>query len=142
MLRNTIIALVLATVLVPSFARAEFATPKSGDVRPAPTKHVRIPRVAVATAPRLTVDEVLQKINSIYMPGIQRCYRKSLIADPTLSGKVTLAFQVDDSGRVLMDSGSEKFDQCLARAVVGWRFTAPASETESHYRIGLVLASY
>jgi hypothetical protein len=146
MLRNTILSIALAVVLVPSFARAEFATPRdSGDVRPA-AKHTKIEhvptRVALVTAPRLTVDELLTKINTVYMTGLQRCYRKSLMADPDMSGKVMLAFQVDDAGRVLMDAGTTKFDQCVSRAVVGWRFSPPASANQAQFRISLVLQPF
>jgi hypothetical protein len=126
-------------------ARAEFVARDSGDVRPAivkRTKLERVPaRVALVTTPRLTVDEVLTKINTVYMTSLQRCYRKSLVADPAYSGKVILDFQVDEQGRVLMDRGANQFDHCIARAVGGWRFTAPASENETHYRISLVLQS-
>ena len=145
MLRNTILAVVAAVLLVPSFARAEFAPPRdSGDVRPA--KHIKIERVpsrvALVTTPRLTVDELLTKINTIYMTGLQRCYRKSLVTDPDMSGKVMLAFQVDDAGRVLMDAGTTQFEQCVSRTVVGWRFSPPASANDAQFRISLVLQAF
>ena len=145
MIRNTILAIVTAVLFVPSLARAEFATPRdSGDVRP--TKRQKLEhapsRVALVTTPRLTVDEVLGKINTVYMAGLQRCYRKSLVSDPDMSGKIMLAFQVDEAGRVLMDVGATKFDQCLSRAVVGWRFSPPSTSTGAQYRISLLLQSY
>ena len=145
-MKNLLLAVIATVLFVPSFARAEFAPHDSGDVRPAPTKRTKIEhaptRVALGTVPRLTVDEVLSKINTLYMGGIQRCYRRSLVADPTLSGKVVLAFQVDDAGHVLMDAGTQTFDQCMARMVVGWKFTAPANDAESHYRINLILQPF
>ena len=143
MMRN---ALLVAALLAPSIAHAEFATPRdTGDVRPTPTtkrsKIERVPsRVAVVTTPRLTVDEVLHKVNTVYMAGVQRCYRKSLLQDPDLSGKVMLAFQVDAEGRVLSDiTGECKFDEFLSRLVSSWRFSAPASEKDASFRISLVL---
>jgi outer membrane biosynthesis protein TonB len=149
MIRNTIIVAVATALLLPSItARAEFAPRDTSDVRPTPTKHIttkieHVPaRVALVTAPKLTVDEVLTKINTIYMASLQRCYRKSLLADPSISGKVILQFQVDENGRVLMDEGSTKFDQCVAHAVVGWRFSAPASDRDAHFKISLVLQSF
>lgn len=146
-MKNILLAVVAAVLFVPSFARAEFAPHDTGDVRPAPTtKHTRIERVpsrvALVTTPRLTVDELLTKINTIYMTSLQRCYRKSLVTDPDMSGKVMLAFQVDDAGRVLMDAGTTKFEQCVSRAVVGWRFSPPANANDAQFRISLVLQAF
>lgn len=146
MTRHTVLALVAAALLVPSLARAEFATPRDGgDVRPA-AKHMKVEhvpaRVALVTVPRLTVDELLSKINTLYMTSLQRCYRKSLVTDPEMSGKVLLAFKVDDQGRVQMDAGTTAFDQCVARIAAGWRFSPPATANEAQYRISLVLQPF
>ncbi|HUS28694.1 MAG TPA: AgmX/PglI C-terminal domain-containing protein [Kofleriaceae bacterium] len=139
-------AILVVAVLLPAIAHAEFATPRdTGDVRPAATikrtKVERSPsRVALVTTPRLTVDEVLTKINTIYMSGLQRCYRKSLAADPSLSGKVVLAFQVDADGHALSDiTGGRKFDECLSHIVAHWRFSPPANQNDASFRISLAL---
>jgi hypothetical protein len=146
---KNVVLLVAALLLAPAVAHAEFAARDNGDVRPPPTtikrtKIERVPsRVALVTPPRLTVDEVLSRINTVYMNGLQRCYRKSLVADPTLSGKVVLAFQVDSEGRVQSDiTGAGQFDECLSRVVGSWRFSPPASAKDSNFRISLVLQNY
>jgi hypothetical protein len=145
MIRNAIIVVAL---LLPAIAHAEFAAPRdAGDVRPAMTKRTKIERVpsrvALVTTPRLTVDEVLNKVNTVYMTSLQRCYRKGLVADPTLSGKVVLAFQVDADGHVLSDiTGARKFDDCLSRMVANWRFSPPASAKDASFRISLVLQNH
>jgi TonB family protein len=147
MIRNAALLVVAALLFAPALARAEFSTPRdAGDVRTVTMKHTKTERapsrVALVTAPRLTVDEVLTRINTVYMSGLQRCYRKSLVQDPSLSGKVILAFQVDANGRVLSDiTGERKFDECLSRMVANWRFSPPASEKQSSFRISLVLQS-
>lgn len=143
-MRNLLV--VAALLLVPAIAHAEFATPRdSGDVRPSTVKRTKIERVpsrvALVNTPRLTVDEVLTRINTVYMSGLQRCYRKSLMQDPYLSGKVVLSFQVDENGHALSDiTGERQFDQCLSRLVANWKFSPPASAKDASFRISLVLA--
>jgi hypothetical protein len=128
--------LVVALLLAPAIAHAELVSPTSKR-----TKIERAPsRVALVTTPRLTVDEVLTRINTVYMSGLQRCYRKALAADPTLSGKVIVAFQVDSEGRALSDiAGERQFDECLSRVVGSWRFSPPATPKDASFRISLVL---
>ena len=145
-MRNAILV-VTAALLFPMVAHAEFATPRdTPEVRASTfvkkTKIEHAPsRVAVAT-PRLTVDEVLQKVNTVYMSGLQRCYRKSLAYDPTISGKVMLAFQVGDDGSVQSNVPvATKFDECLSRIVGNWRFSIPATAKDSSFKISLMLAS-
>jgi hypothetical protein len=147
MIKNT--ALVIAALLfVPAIAHAEFATPRdTGDVRPVATKRTKIERVpsrvALVQTPRLTVDEVLARVNGAYMSGLQRCYRKSLLSDPSMSGKVMLAFRVTADGRVQSQLGmTSKFDECLTKMMGSWKFSAPSSEAESSFRISLVLQNY
>jgi hypothetical protein len=127
MIKNT--ALVIAALLfVPAIAHAEFATPRdTGDVRPVATKRTKIERVpsrvALVNTPRLTVDEVLARVNGVYM-----------------SGKVMLAFRVTAEGRVQSQLGmTSKFDDCLTKMMRSWKFSAPSSEAESSFRISLVL---
>jgi hypothetical protein len=147
---KNVVLLVAALLFAPTLAHAEFATPRdTGDVRPAPTtiKRTKIERgpsrVALVTTPRLTVDEVLTRINTVYMNGLQRCFRKSLAQDPSLGGKVTLAFRVDADGRAQSQlEMTSMFDDCLTKMMTHWRFSPPASESESSFRISLVLQAY
>jgi hypothetical protein len=141
--------LVVAALLLPAIAHAEFATPRdTAEVRPVSavkrTKIERVPsRVALVNTPRLTVDEVLTRINTVYMTGLQRCYRKSLLQDPALTGKVMLSFRVDAEGRVQSQLGmTSQFDECLTRIMGSWKFSAPSSEADSSFRISLVLQNY
>ena len=146
---KNVVLLVAALLLAPAVAHAEFAARETGDVRPPPTtikrtKIERTPsRVALVTTPRLTVDEVLTRINTVYMHGLQRCFRKSLAQDPSIAGKVMLAFRVDANGRVQSQLAmTSTFDDCLSKMMTGWRFSPPASESESSFRISLVLQAY
>jgi hypothetical protein len=146
---KNVVLLVAALLFAPAIAHAEFAARETGDVRPAPTtikrtKIERTPsRVALVTPPRLTVDEVLTRINTVYMNGLQRCFRKSLAQDPSIAGKVTLAFRVDAEGRVQSQLAmTSTFDDCLSKMMTGWRFSPPTSERDSSFKISLVLQAY
>jgi hypothetical protein len=127
---------VVVAVLVPSLARAEFIA-KKPEVRPAATaKVVQEP---------LTVDGVLRKINTVYMLGMQRCYVKGLSQDPSLTGKVTVAFTVNAWGHVsgTATGVAPQVDACLTNQLGRWQFPAPrdnkAKPTEASFKISLVL---
>jgi hypothetical protein len=134
MIRNIFI---VAALLVPGIARAEFVSKKSSDVRAQPTKP--------ASVDTLTVDGMLSKINNRYMTGLQRCYVKGLAQDPSLRGKVDVVFTINPWGRV---SGAAtgiapKVDSCLSNQLSTWRFPAPrdASDkpTQASFKISLML---
>jgi hypothetical protein len=100
-------------------------------------------RLAVARAelpPVLTVERVVEKINSVYMAPIQRCYRKALALDPSLHGSVMLAFAVAADGSVRGSAAgfADEFDGCISAAVKFWRFGPSAKPLE--LKISLVLA--
>ena len=127
--------LVLAALLVPNVAHAEFVSKKSSEVR-------------VATAAKveaLTVDGMLHKINSVYMLGMQRCYVKGLAQDPSLSGKVSVVFTVNPWGRVTgtVTGVSAKVDACLSNQLATWRFPSPRGAndkpTQASFKISLLL---
>ena len=42
----------------------------------------------------LTPDVIIARIKALYLAGLERCYRKALVADPSLTGKVALTFTV------------------------------------------------
>lgn len=72
------------------------------------------------------VDPIVSKIRSTYMTGLQRCYKKSLVTDPTLAGKLKLSFTVSDRGSVSDASASGVeggLTGCVEGLMNGWRFT-------------------
>ena len=157
---KTLLVAALLALLFPTAAHAEFLARRSGDTRAvilaAPTfKPEHAPsrvsfRETVTQAPAargLEVDDVLAKINGAYMAGLQRCYRKTLAVDPTVSGKVDLHFVVDANGRVasaLAGHGSGPgFERCLSNLMTGWRFGVALDDmghpTAASFRISLML---
>jgi hypothetical protein len=94
----------------------------------------------------LNAQTVLDKINALYMSGLQRCYRKGLSIDAQLSGRVAITFTIDEAGRVTDPdaSGSDpQVDHCIASQMASWRFTAPhdasGAATETTFHVSLAL---
>ena len=92
------------------------------------------------------VDGIIRKISTTYMPSLQRCYKKSLVGDGTLAGKVSLTFTVTDRG-ALTDGNAAGVDDNLASCVEGvmakWSFTpvidGDGDPTDVDVKLGLVL---
>ena len=72
-----------------------------------------------------TPELVLAKIRSQYMPGLMRCYKRGLVDDASLSGRVAVAFTVTDTGKVADASArglTPQIDACIAAQMATWRF--------------------
>lgn len=94
----------------------------------------------------LTVQMVLDKINTVYMPGLQRCYKKGLVEDATLSGKITMAFTVTERGGLDEQSAngvSSKVDSCVTDLMSSWHFPIPKDKdgdpAEQSFKLSLQL---
>jgi len=94
----------------------------------------------------LTAAVVLERINSLYMAGLQRCYKDGLRLDSTLSGKVAISFTVDDRGHVIdaeASGVSPGVDSCVKRLMGNWRFPIPKDKdgapTDASFAVGLAL---
>ena len=129
-------SLLVAAVLLPGIAHAEFAAKKT-------TTELR-----AATKPRetLTVNGMLDKINGEYLVGLQRCYSKGLAENPSLRGRITLTFTVNPYGHVsgTITGTTPKTDACLTAQVGKWRFPTPrdpkkGTPTEASFRLDMFL---
>jgi outer membrane biosynthesis protein TonB len=94
----------------------------------------------------LTPTAVERTIHDSYMPGLERCYHRAQVLEPSLSGKVTLTFTVDSHGRVTDAEASgvtPQVDSCVQSQMGHWHFTAPRTKkgdpTDASYRISLAL---
>lgn len=94
----------------------------------------------------LTVEAVLDKINIVYMAGLQRCYRKGLVEDSTLQGKIAMAFTVTERGTLDEQSAggvSSKVDECVTDLMASWRFPIPKDKkgdpSEQSFKLSLQL---
>jgi hypothetical protein len=94
----------------------------------------------------LTPDAVVDKIRTAYYAGLERCYHKAQVVDPTLSGKIALTFTVESHGRVTDPEASgvtAQVDSCIQSQMASWHFPAPRTKTgeptDASYKISLAL---
>ena len=115
------------------------------DVPPGRIKPVPTPRPPGTPS----VEAIIKKISTTYLGGLQRCYKKSLAGDATLSGKVSLTFTVTDRG-ALTDGQASGVDDTLAGCIEGlmgkWSFTpvvdADGDPTDVDIKLGLALTPH
>jgi hypothetical protein len=94
----------------------------------------------------LTPDQIVEKIKRDYLGGLMRCYRKGLVGDQSLAGKVAVTFTVAGNGKVTDQTAkgvSEGVDACIASQMGTWRFPQPLDEDgapdEMDFGMSLVL---
>lgn len=117
-----------------------------------PTHHTEHPgRIQLVPLPSdtsttLTPSAVLDKIQNVYMTGLQRCYLRGLEEDATLEGKVAIDFTVESHGRVTDPEAAgltAKVDACVTSLMANWHFPAPRDKagepTDASFKISLVL---
>lgn len=142
MLNNAAVVIAAALALAPSVAHAEFAVPRKAQSQPRVSRAVSVQATMAAMNAALTVDSMVDKINSAYITGLRRCYNKGLAIDPLLAGKVTVTFSISSYGNVSGEATgiSKQVDSCVASQIKTWRFGRPSDKREANYRISLVLA--
>ena len=145
MFRNAVITAALVAAAVPATAHAEFAVQRNEEIRPS-AKRVKLPARATEQTPRLSIEDMLGKINGVYMGGLRRCYTKALSMDPTAGGKVMVTFTINPWGRVTadVDGVSEMVESCVTSQARQWRFEIPrdanGKATQETFRVDLMLA--
>ena len=94
----------------------------------------------------LTAQAVLDLINTQYMAGLQRCYRRGLSLDAQLSGTIAISFTVGENGHVTEPdaAGSDaQVDHCIQTLMGVWRFPIPrdhhGAPTDATLHISLAL---
>ena len=116
------------------------------DERPA-TGRISIGPVKPDDSTTLTPAVVLDRINTVYMAGLQRCYRvHGLNFDSKLSGRVAISFTVDERGQIIDPDASgvsSGVDGCIQKQMGGWRFPIPKDKdgdpTEASFAVSLAL---
>ena len=76
----------------------------------------------------LTPEAVVAKIQAAYLAGLQRCYAHALKADATRAGKLSIAFTVSDTGKVIAAQATDldrEVDACMENQMSAWRFAIP-----------------
>jgi hypothetical protein len=85
---------------------------------------------------------VLAKIMAAYMPGLHRCYRERLAADPNARGKVTLELTVNEVGRAVRGAAhgfDDDLDRCMTAIMTGWRFAIPKDANSEPAEAGFAI---
>ena len=120
-------------------------TPKGPERDPGGRIHIK-PLPPEGPGTTLTVQMVLDKINGVYMVGLQRCYKKGLLGDAQLSGKVAMSFTVTERGGLddaHAQGVSSEVDACISAAMAGWRFAIPRDKdgdpTDTSFKLALAL---
>ncbi len=143
MMKNAALVVAAALALTPSLAHAEYRKTKA---HPAPQSRVARTAAVEATMAAmnaaLTVDTMVNKINTAYITGLRRCYNKGLAIDSSLKGKVTLTFSISSYGNVAGEATgiSPQVNACVAGLIKTWKFGRPTDRREANFRISLVLA--
>jgi hypothetical protein len=111
-----------------------------------PTPRVVLGPVKPETSTTLTAATVLDRINTIYMAGLQRCYRLGLAEDATLTGRAAISFTVDERGRVTEPEASgvsRTVDTCISNQMKAWRFPIPkdanGAASDASFSVSLAL---
>jgi TonB family protein len=75
--------------------------------------------------------EVIQRVIHRNIAQVTYCYEKSLLRNPSLTGKVTVKMIIGASGEVssataqLSSAGAPELESCVAARVRTWRFPKP-----------------
>jgi len=124
----------------PMLTRADptHATERGGRVTLSPVK--------TDTRTTLTPAAVLDKIQGAYMAGLERCYKKGLAGDATLTGRVSVSFTVDIHGGVTDPEASgvsPQVDACISGQMSAWHFPFPKDQdgdpTDVTFHVSLAL---
>lgn len=120
-------------------------TPKRPETTPGGRIQIR-PLPPEGPGTTLTVAMVLDKINGVYMSGLQRCYKKGLLEDAKLGGKISMSFTVNERGGLDDNSArgvSTDVDACISSLMSGWHFAIPRDKdgdaTEQAFKLALAL---
>ena len=100
--------------------KGEKVPPTRIDVRPQPPRQ-----------PGVDIDAIIGKIRTTYMSTLQRCYKKALGGEPTLSGKVSLQFTLSEKGTVGDPEArgvADELETCIEGVMPRWTFTPVTDE--------------
>jgi hypothetical protein len=117
-----------------------------GKIDSGPTARVSVSSKRGVNDTTLTIDVVVAKMMAAYTAGIKRCYKSYLEKDPSARGRITLTFEVTESGRATNAHATgfaTPVDACLTSMMAGWRFPIPKDKdgeaTTANFEIALQL---
>ncbi len=97
------------------------------------SRGTRVPSVRQAKAEvKGSLDkDIIRRIVRAHINEVRYCYNQGLVKNPSLSGKVTIDFTIDATGKVSTSSvasetiSDSKVSECIAKAVKRWKFPKP-----------------
>lgn len=130
--------------ILPGTTPPTVIAPPKDDERVPPGRIKPIPPKRTPDGP--DVDGIIRKISTTYVSSLQRCYKRSLVGDATLAGKIVLTFTVTDRGAVTDASATgvdDDLSKCVEGAMKAWSFTpvvdADGDKTDVDLRLPLQL---
>jgi hypothetical protein len=81
--------------------------------------------------------DIIRRIIRAHINEVRSCYNKGLVTQPTLAGKVAIAFSIKPDGKVesskvhasTLEPATERVPDCIAKAVKRWTFPKPFPST-------------
>lgn len=118
-------------------------TVKQGET---PKERIQIGRPKPLDDTTLTPQAVLDRIQDVYLRGLQRCYADLLGDEPGARGKVTLEMTVNEAGRLAEASADTEYGSlstCIEKRMASWTFPIPrdgkGEPTEAAFGLTLAL---
>lgn len=96
-----------------------------------PAKSIPRVRQAEASINGGLDKDIVRRIIRVHVNEVRRCYNQGLARDPSLEGRVTIAFTVGPTGKVTESKvesttlDDEAVGTCTAKAVKRWKFPKP-----------------
>jgi hypothetical protein len=113
-----------------------------------PSSRVKLGGGSSDDSTTLRPEDVMRKIQSVYMSGLKRCHKDLLKRDPSAGGRVALKFMVGPSGRITRvkaDGFDPSVDKCIEARAKAWRFGVPKDDdgepTDATFRVALQLVA-
>jgi hypothetical protein len=109
----------------PSSTQLQAASPPSGE----PLQRVALGQTHLGL-PIPAPDDVVSRINTVYMVGLSYCDRRARRLNPDLSGRVDLTFSVDADGHVTGANAhglDDYLETCITSQMGRWHFTGPST---------------
>ena len=132
----------LGVLVVAVAACGHGAAPAHRSAAPAPAP-APVTRASAPARPMATANGVLAAVTTRFAPGLRRCYQQQIKRGVRARGTLTLAFTIDEQGRVTEASArgriAPRLGECIERRMLAWRFEA--ARTEASFRIPVRLST-
>jgi len=116
-------------------------------VKPGPRGRITVTDRAAYDESTLVPDDVVARIKSAYLAGLERCYQAELAVQPKAKGKLKLTFTINGAGRTVspqVEGFAPKLGACVENQIAVWLFPSPkdpsGQPTDAAFGVTLTLA--